>query len=73
MSTPQQPDPLSPLSPPPAGGGPGGSGYFIVRVRRISGASAGEVSGVVERLGTGEKREFRSSAELAQVVTEWAE
>jgi hypothetical protein len=50
-----------------------GSGYFIVRVRRISGAALGDVSGVVERLGTGEKREFRSSTELAQVVAEWAE
>lgn len=50
-----------------------GSGYFIVRVRRMSGTALGDVSGVVERLGTGEKREFRSSSELAQVVADWAE
>ncbi len=50
-----------------------GLDYFIVRVRRISGAALGDVSGVIERLGTGEKREFRSSSELAQVVAEWAE
>lgn len=67
MSTSQPPEP-----PPPAGS-PLGSGYFIVRVRRISGAGVGDVSGVVERLGTGEKRAFRSSTELAQVVAEWAE
>jgi hypothetical protein len=67
MSSPQPPDPLHPA------GSPLGSGYFIVRVRRISGAAFGDVSGVVERLGTGEKREFRSSSELAQVVAEWGE
>ena len=67
MSTPQ------PHQSPHPSGSPLGSGYFIVRVRRISGAALGDVSGVVERLGTGEKREFRSSSELAQVVAEWAE
>ncbi len=67
MSTSQPPE----SSPPP--GSPLGAGYFIVRVRRVSGASHGDVTGVVERLGTGEKREFRSSTELAQVVAEWAE
>jgi hypothetical protein len=49
-----------------------GLGYFIVRVRRLPGTAIGEVTGVVERLGTGEKRPFRNSAELAQVVAEWS-
>ena len=58
MATPQSPDTLP--------------RYFVVRVRRTPGAGIGEVTGFVERLGTGEKREFRSSAELAQVVEEWS-
>jgi hypothetical protein len=33
----------------------------------------GEVTGVVERLATGEKRLFQNSAELARVVAEWSE
>jgi len=49
-----------------------GLGYFMVLVRRLPGTPAGEVTGIVERLGTGEKRPFRSSGELAQVVAEWS-
>ncbi len=59
MTPPQPPDTLP--------------GYFVVRARRLPGAALGEVSGVVERLGSGERREFRSSAELARVVAEWTE
>jgi hypothetical protein len=49
-----------------------GLGYFVVRVRRLPGMPVGECSGLVERLATGEKREFRSKEELAQVVAEWS-
>jgi hypothetical protein len=49
-----------------------GLGYFIVRVRRGPDLSAGECAGVVERVGTGEKREFRTSAELIRALTEWS-
>jgi hypothetical protein len=49
-----------------------GLGYFVVRVRRLPGMPAGECSGLVERLATGEKREFQSKDELAQVVAEWS-
>jgi hypothetical protein len=66
MTTPQPPapEPEARLTP--------GLGYFIVRVRRLPGTAIGEVTGVVERLGTGEKRPFRNSEELAQVVAEWS-
>jgi hypothetical protein len=47
-------------------------GYFIVRVRRSVTPGSGEFTGVVERLGSGEKREFRTSDELARVVEEWS-
>lgn len=47
-------------------------GYFIVRVRRSVTPGEGEFTGLVERLGTGEKRAFRTSAELARVVEEWS-
>lgn len=49
-----------------------GLGYFVVRVRRLPGTPIGEVTGVVERLGTGEKRPFRSGAELSQIIEEWS-
>ncbi|MEP6573167.1 MAG: hypothetical protein ABJD11_10750 [Gemmatimonadota bacterium] len=61
-----------PLDAPSRPGSPDLPGYFVVRVRRTSGTLAGEVSGVVERLGSGEKREFQSSQELARVVEEWS-
>jgi hypothetical protein len=64
-------DPQPPPSDVPAGW-KSGLGYFVVRIRRLPGAAIGECSGLVERLATGEKREFRSSGELAQVVAEWS-
>ena len=47
-------------------------GYFVVRVRRASTAEAGQISGIVERIGSGEKRQFASSEELGRVVEEWS-
>lgn len=47
-------------------------GYFMVRIRRSAGDPPGEFAGIVERLGTGEKRAIRNSGELAQVVEEWS-
>jgi len=44
-------------------------GYFMVKVRRSGVEGWG---GVVEQLGTGEKREFKSGEELARVVEEWS-
>lgn len=49
-----------------------GLSYFVVRVRRLPGTALGDVSGVVERLGTGEKRPFVSSAELNRIIEEWS-
>lgn len=44
--------------------------YFMIRIRRPApGAPARTVSGVVERLGTGEKRSFESSEELLHFVS----
>jgi hypothetical protein len=68
MTTPQLPTSETDRANAPAPG----LGYFIVRVRRLPGTAIGEVTGVVERLGTGEKRPFRTSEELAQVVAEWS-
>ncbi len=47
-------------------------GYFMVKIRRSGADPGGDISGVVERLGSGEKREFRSCDELARVVDEWS-
>lgn len=46
--------------------------YFMVRIRQEpGGASAGPVTGMVERLATGEKRNFSSGAELLETVRDW--
>jgi hypothetical protein len=43
--------------------------YFMIRVLRISAErGAGTLSGVAERLGTGEKRSFASDSELLRIV-----
>ena len=55
-----------------AGPGPERLGYFLVRVRRPATGGAGEFAGLVERLGTGEKRAFQTGDELARVVEEWS-
>ncbi len=47
-------------------------GYFMVRIRRTEQDPDGVFSAVIERIGTGEKREVRSSGELVAVVEEWS-
>jgi len=44
--------------------------YYMVRVRRTA-EQPGQVSGQVERLGTGEKRGFASGEQLAGLVAAW--
>jgi hypothetical protein len=41
-------------------------------VRRPATGGSGEFAGLVERLGTGEKRAFQTGDELARVVEEWS-
>lgn len=60
----------SPVDPPRSS--PSGLGYFVVRVRRMPGTALGEVTGIVERLGTGEKRPFLNSMELTRIIEEWS-
>ena len=50
-----------------------GFSYFMIRVHHEAGEGAGraEVAGVVERLGTGEKRAFASGQELVDLVGGW--
>jgi hypothetical protein len=65
--------PDTPLAPRTEDPGPSpGLGYFLVRVRRTP-DTPGELSGLVERLGSGEKRPFRTGEELARVVAEWSQ
>ena|SRR5689334_10073012 len=45
--------------------------YYMVRVRRTP-DHPGQVSGQVERLGTGEKRGFASGEQLAGLVAAWS-
>lgn len=44
--------------------------YYMVRVRRTD-DDPGQVTGQVERLGTGEKRGFASGEQLARLVALW--
>ncbi|HET8655501.1 MAG TPA: hypothetical protein VFL93_08285 [Longimicrobiaceae bacterium] len=47
--------------------------HFLLRIRRGAGASAGsDLSGQVERLGTGEKRGFGNWEELQRLVRGWS-
>ena len=44
--------------------------YYLVRVRRST-ADLRQVTGHVERLGTGEKRRFGSGEDLVRLVAAW--
>jgi hypothetical protein len=47
--------------------------HFLLRVRRLPSTGAGpDLSGQVERLGTGEKRGFGSWEELQRLVRGWS-
>jgi len=46
--------------------------YFMVRSRRPAEAASTTLSGVIERLRTGEKRPFGSSQELLHLLEGWA-
>jgi hypothetical protein len=48
----------------------GGYAYFVVRVTRGPPAR-GALGGLVERLGTGEKRAFATAAELIDTLSAW--
>mgnify|MGYP006300839359 FL=1 len=45
--------------------------YFMVRSRRLEGPAPRTLSGVVERLRTGEKKPFGSTRELLQLMEMW--
>lgn len=51
--------------------------YYMVRVRFAYPVPADRahvpLNGIVEELGTGEKREFASSPELVQLLTTWTQ
>jgi hypothetical protein len=46
--------------------------YFVIRVTRQPGRPA-QLAGVVERLGSGEKRWFAGGNELLWVMTAWSD
>ncbi len=46
--------------------------YFMVRLQRPAAGGDTTLAGVVERLGTGEKREFASAAELYDLLELWS-
>lgn len=46
--------------------------YFMVRIQRPLGQSSGPFTGAIERLGTGEKRQFGSEEELLSLLHSWA-
>jgi hypothetical protein len=46
--------------------------YYMVRIRRFAG-EPGQLSGQVERLGTGEKCGFGSGQDLVRLVANWPE
>lgn len=48
-----------------------GFDYFVVRVSRSAGGPV-RLSGLIERLGSGEKRWFYSGEQLTHLVTLWS-
>jgi hypothetical protein len=44
--------------------------YFMIRVTRTE--DAAQLAGLVERLGTGEKRTFNTGQQLLGLVAEWS-
>lgn len=47
-------------------------GYFVVQTQVVQDATGVALSGVLEDLGTGEKRAFSGGDGLARLVAEWA-
>ncbi len=47
--------------------------YFMIRLRLPVGATRDELDGVIERIGTGEKRRFRGREQLLRLVDRWPE
>ena len=45
--------------------------HYMLRVTLPDDRGDGAVSGLIERLGTGEKRPFASAAQLIRLVTAW--
>jgi hypothetical protein len=50
-----------------------GFDYFVVRVKRPSGSQPAQVAGLVELIGSGEKRPFDTAEHLVRLVTLWSE
>ena len=47
--------------------------YFMVRIQRADAARPAAVSGVIERLGTGEKRSFADGTQLLELLGSWSD
>lgn len=47
-------------------------GYFVVQTRAARDGARVDLSGVLEDLGTGEKRAFEGGDALARLMSEWA-
>lgn len=53
-------------------GHPGPCDYFMLRVSRLGPGATDGLSGLIERLGTGEKHAFGSVAELVRLISSGA-
>lgn len=47
--------------------------YFMICIPRAGPARPATVSGVIERLGTGEKRPFADGAQLIELLGSWSD
>jgi hypothetical protein len=48
-------------------------GYFVIQARAAHGPAGMVLTGVLENLGTGEKRFFEGSEALARLIHEWGQ
>lgn len=49
-----------------------GFSYFMIRVQRPVPTSQATMSGLIERLGTGEKKSFHTGAQLLELLGAWS-
>ena len=61
------------MADPESGGaaGPAGYVYYVLRVRRAPSGEPPPCAGVIERLGTAERRSFENADELVRVLAAW--
>jgi len=49
-----------------------GYGYFVLKLRLVPAGDAPSCAGMIERLGTADRRSFENAEELLRLLSAWA-